>query len=246
MEGGIMEHACTRRQLITGFGLTAMAVGVNHFSGTAICLASSKTGGDSSTGATFQLPPLPYSYDALEPHIDMKTMSIHHDKHHAGYVKGLNEALKQLAEARASNEFKLIKHWTRELAFHGSGHILHSLYWTNMSPVKTKPDGILLAMITKNFNGFDNFRLQFTSAAASVEGSGWAILAYQPHMKQLVILQAEKHQNLSIWGVYPLMVCDVWEHAYYLKYQNQRQDYIQNFFEIIDWDEVSTRLASVI
>ncbi len=188
------------------------------------------------------LPPLDYGYDALEPHIDARTLRIHHDKHHAGYVKGLNKATAAVAEALDKGDMALVKYWERELAFHGAGHFLHSIYWKNMGPRHSQPSGDLKRLITRDFGSFDRFRTYFAAATAKVEGSGWGILAWQPAAAKLVVLQAEKHQNLSQWLTIPILVCDVWEHAYYLKYQNRRKEYIDHFFEVVNWDDVSLRL----
>ena len=193
---------------------------------------------------THELPPLPYPYDALEPYIDEQTMRLHHDIHHLGYVKGLNTAEEKLAEARNSGDFGLVKHWSREAAFHGAGHLLHSIFWTNMTAADRTtpaPSGELSQALDRSFGGFDAFKAQFQAAANAVEGSGWGILAYRPTDDSLVILQAEKHQNLTQWGVVPLLVLDVWEHAYYLKYQNKRPEYVKNFFNIINWDDAAER-----
>ncbi len=191
-----------------------------------------------------ELPPLPYPYDALEPYIDEQTMHLHHDIHHLGYVKGLNTAEEKLAEARSSGDFALVKHWSREAAFHGAGHLLHSIFWTNMTAAdraSATPSGELAQAIDRSFGGFDGFKAQFQAAANAVEGSGWGILAYRAADDSLIVLQAEKHQNLTQWGVIPLLVLDVWEHAYYLKYQNKRPEYVKNFFNIINWDDVAER-----
>jgi Fe-Mn family superoxide dismutase len=191
-----------------------------------------------------KLPSLPYAYDALEPYIDEQTMRLHHDIHHAGYVKGLNNAEAKLAEARAAGDFALVKHWSREAAFHGSGHLLHAIFWPNMiaaSQAKSAPEGALAEAIERDFGGFEAFKAQFIAASGAVEGSGWGILAYRPADDTLTILTAEKHQNLTQWGVVPLLVLDVWEHAYYLKYQNRRGEYVKNFFNIINWDDVAAR-----
>jgi Fe-Mn family superoxide dismutase len=194
-----------------------------------------------------ELPPLPYSYDALEPYIDEQTMRLHHDIHHAGYVSGLNNAEAKLAEARAEGDYGLVKHWSREAAFHGSGHLLHSIFWPNMisaSEAAASPGGALGEAIDRSFGSFDAFKAQFIAASNAVEGSGWSILAYRPSDDALVILTAEKHQNLTQWGVIPLLVLDVWEHAYYLRYQNRRAEYVNNFFNIINWDDVTARYDS--
>lgn len=189
-----------------------------------------------------RLPELAYGYDALEPVIDEDTLKLHHGKHHAGYVSGLNLAEKMLKEARESNDYGLIKHWEREAAFHGSGHILHSVYWSNLSPDGGgRPGGNLGAALDAAFGGFDAFAKQMIAATKAVEGSGWGILAYNAVFGKLTILQAEKHQDLTQWGAIPLLVIDVWEHAYYLKYQNRRAEYVSNIFQVIDWKGIGRR-----
>ncbi len=193
---------------------------------------------------THTLPELPYAYDALEPHIDQQTMHLHHDIHHKGYVDGLNKAETKLQEAREQNDFALVKHWSREAAFHGSGHIFHSIFWTNMTPDYKAPEGEIKERIEQQFGGLEKFHKHFSAAAAQVEGSGWAVLAYRKMDDALVILQAEKHQNLTQWGVTPLLVLDVWEHAYYLKYQNKRAAYVEAFLKVINWADVNERLIA--
>lgn len=193
----------------------------------------------------YVLPPLPYAYNALEPHIDEQTMKLHHDIHHNGYVKGLNNATDKIAEAIEKNDFSLIKHWERELAFHGSGHFLHVLFWEIMGPNQGKRSADLDKLINKSFGSFDKFKALFTASSNAVEGSGWGILAYQPGVDKLVVLQAEKHHNLSQWISIPILALDVWEHAYYLKYQNKRGAYVDAFFNVINWDAVSKRLEAV-
>jgi Fe-Mn family superoxide dismutase len=194
-----------------------------------------------------ELPALPYDYNALEPTIDEQTMHLHHDIHHKGYVDGLNNAEKKLAEARAAGDYALVKHWSREAAFHGSGHFMHALFWPNMAPAGKggggEPTGELAAQIKKDFSSFEAFRKHYSAAAVAVEGSGWAVLAWQPQGKQLVILQSEKHQQLTQWGVVPLLVLDVWEHAYYLKYQNKRAAYVEAWWNVVNWADVAARLA---
>ena len=225
-------------------GVSVMALGLGGQHSRAN--ASDKKGKRSMVQGECKLLPLPYAYDALEPWIDKETLTIHHDKHHAGYVKSFNITLRKLSDARASGDYSLIKHWSRELAFHGSGHVLHTLYWENMSPKGGgKPEGEILAAREKSFGGFDRFRKQFAAATKAVEGSGWGIMAFEPFRGYLVILQAEKHQDLTIWGIYPLLVCDVWEHAYYLKYQNRRAEYVKNFFNLIHWPAVEKRYEMV-
>lgn len=192
-----------------------------------------------------KLPPLPYAYNALEPYIDEKTMRIHHDKHHQSYVDGLNKAESKLAEARKTNDFELVKHWERELAFHGAGHYLHTLFWSEMSPQGGgRPTGALLDGLERSFSSYEAFKNQFSEAANKVEGGGWAILVWSPRSRRLEILTAEKHQNLSQWDVVPLLALDVWEHAYYLKHQNNRADYIKDWWKVVNWPYVSERYAA--
>ncbi|MDQ0089208.1 Fe-Mn family superoxide dismutase [Paenibacillus anaericanus] len=188
------------------------------------------------------LPPLPYAYNALEPYIDEKTMRIHHDKHHKAYVDDLNVAEKKLHEARKSGNFDLVKHWERELAFNGAGHYLHTIFWDTMSPEGGgKPEGELLEQIKSDLGSYDAFHNQFSKAAEKVEGGGWAVLVWSPRSHRLEILTAEKHQNLSQWDIVPLLPLDVWEHAYYLKHQNQRKDYIADWWNVVYWPEVAKR-----
>lgn len=188
------------------------------------------------------LPPLPYAYNALEPHIDEQTMRLHHDAHHQSYVNGLNKAEKMMAVARTNNNYELIKHWEREAAFHGAGHYLHTVFWHIMSPQGGgEPKGKLHQQIVKNYGGFEPFKQHFSAAAKEVEGGGWAILAWSPRSHRTEILQAEKHQNLTQWESIPLLVLDVWEHAYYLRYQNNRAKYIEAWWHVVDWAHVNER-----
>lgn len=191
-----------------------------------------------------RLPPLPYSYNALEPYIDEQTMKLHHLRHHQTYVDQLNRAEIAMEKARQTGNYQLLKHWEREAAFNGAGHYLHTIFWYVMHPKGGgKPSGDLEKQIKKDFGSFDRFRKHFSEAANQVEGGGWAILVWSPRAQRLEILQAEKHQNLSQWDVIPLLPLDVWEHAYYLKYQNRRSDYIQNWWNIVYWPEVEKRFA---
>jgi len=190
-----------------------------------------------------ELPPLPYAYDALEPHYDSATVKLHHDAHHKAYVDGLNNAEAKLEEAREKGDFSLVKHWERELAFHGSGHLLHTMFWENMSPNGGGPaTGNIAEQLNLDFGSYESFKKQFTAAAIAVEGSGWAVLCWNPAFNKLVILTAEKHQNLTQWGVVPLLTVDVWEHAYYLKYQNKRAAFVEAWWNLVNWDDVNNRL----
>ncbi|MCP4895597.1 MAG: superoxide dismutase [bacterium] len=193
-----------------------------------------------------ELPTLAYAYDALEPHYDARTVELHHSKHHQGYVTGLNAALDKLAAARTSGDHGAIKHLERELAFHGSGHLLHSIFWTNLSPNGGgTPTGALAAAIDSSFGSFDAFSAQLRAATVAVEGSGWGVLAANRQCG-LMILQVEKHQNQIVPGWTPILVLDVWEHAYYLKYQNRRAAFVNAIMgHLVNWDDVAKRYTAV-
>lgn len=189
-----------------------------------------------------RLPPLPYAYDALEPYISAEIMRLHHQKHHQSYVDGLNKAEQKMKEAREKNDFDLIKHWEREAAFHGSGHYLHTIFWQNMKPQGGgKPKGELLDAINQTFGSFEKFKKHFSKAAEKVEGVGWAILVWSPRSHRLEILQSEFHQHFTQWDIIPLLVLDIWEHAYYLQYKNEREKYIENWWNVVDWEHVASR-----
>lgn len=192
-----------------------------------------------------ELPPLPYAYNALEPYYDEETVRLHHDKHHAAYVAGWNKAEEALEEARAKGDYALIQNWERQLAFHSSGATLHALFWENMAPnAGGDPKGELAGQIEADFGSIENFKKQFSAAAAAVEGSGWAMLGWNPDVKKLYIGQIENHQKLYMTGIRPLLVCDVWEHAYYLKYQNRRPDWIEAWWHLVNWPDVERRFAA--
>lgn len=189
-----------------------------------------------------KLPKLPYSYKALEPLISEEIMLLHHDKHHQSYVDGLNKAEINLKKAREVNDFSLVKYWSKELSFHGSGHYLHTIFWNNMKPGGGgKPRGALLASIENYFGSFDAFQKHFSEAAKQVEGSGWALLVWSPRSRHLEVLQSEKHNELTQWDTIPLLVLDVWEHAYYLQYKNNRAQYIENWWKLVNWEDVEKR-----
>jgi len=193
----------------------------------------------------YTLPPLPYAYEALEPHLDAATLKLHHDKHHQGYVNGANQALRQLARLRDSGDFSQVDYWEQKLAFHTSGHLLHSLFWTNMAPAGKggKPSRELEQAVVAAFGSMDKMKAQLSAAAKSVEGSGWGILGWDRFSESLTILQCENHQKQGIWSTVPILVVDVWEHAYYLQYQNRRADFIQAWWKVVNWSDVSQRLT---
>jgi Fe-Mn family superoxide dismutase len=190
----------------------------------------------------YTLPELPYSYGALEPHYSAQVLELHHDKHHAAYVKGANETLEQLAAARESNDFSAINMLTRSLAFHLSGHVLHSIFWTNMSADGgDRPDGELGAAVDEFFGGFDRMQAQLTAATVNVQGIGWGALAWEPVAERLVVEQIHDHQGNVGAGTVPLLVIDSWEHAYYLQYKNVKADYVKAFWNIVNWPDVQRR-----
>lgn len=198
---------------------------------------------DKPAGAVsaYKLMPLPYPYDALEPYIDARTVELHHDKHHNAYVAGLNKAEEELAKARAKGDFSMVDYWEKKAAFHGAGNFLHNVYWNCMAPkAGGQPKGELMKKIAEDFGSFDMFKNQFSGVGKAVEGSGWALLAYTSDRK-LKIYQVEKHENLTSWNAMPILACDVWEHAYYLKYQNMRADYIAAWWNVVNWDWVEKR-----
>jgi Fe-Mn family superoxide dismutase len=205
--------------------------------------AGSPTG--SSIFSGFELPKLLYAYDALEPHIDAATMEIHYSKHHAAYVKGLIDAEASLAAARSSGDYSLIQHLTRQVAFNYGGHYLHSMFWSIMAPASSGngiPRGDIADKIAADFGSYEVFKKQFSAAALKVEGSGWGLLLFRPMDGKLIVSQAEKQHDIAIWGAIPIMGIDVWEHAYYLKYQNRRSDYIDSWWNVVNWEAVSLRL----
>ena len=193
----------------------------------------------------YTLPELPYDYAALEPHISARIMELHHDKHHATYVAGANTALAQMAEAREKGEFGTMTKLSKDLAFHLGGHTNHSIFWNNMSPDGgDKPEGELAAAIDEFFGSFDKFRGQFTAVANSIQGSGWAILAYEPLGKNLVIEQLYDQQGNVPVGTIPLLMLDMWEHAFYLDYVNVKADYVKAFWNIVNWADVAARFEA--
>ncbi len=195
--------------------------------------------------ADYTLPDLPYDYAALEPHISARIMELHHDKHHAAYVAGANTALEQLAEARESGNFGNVPKLEKDLAFHLGGHINHSIFWKNLSPDGgDKPVGELAAAIDEFFGSFDKFVGHFTAAAMSLQGSGWAVLAWDPVGARLVIHQLYDQQNNTPLGVTPILQLDMWEHAFYLDYVNVKADYVKAFWNIANWADAGARFEA--
>lgn len=199
---------------------------------------------------SFTVPVLPYAFDALEPHIDAETMSIHHGKHHAAYVSNLNKAIEGTEYVAWSLE-KLVRDWDRLPAAiktavrnNGGGHYNHSFFWESLAPNSAgKPVGTLAAAIEKDLGGFDAFKVEFKKAALNRFGSGWAWLSYDNKSGKLVIGSTANQDSPLTEGLTPLLGVDVWEHAYYLKYQNRRADYLDAFFNVIDWEKVEERFT---
>ncbi|MCB2231628.1 superoxide dismutase [bacterium] len=235
----------TRRDFMKTAGMTALA---GSLIGSPLFTAGQVSAQDAGAPSSIELPPLPYAYDALEPYIDTATMQIHHDKHHQGYVNGLKAAEAALAEARDKNDYAMIEYWSKKLSFNYGGHYLHSMFWEIMAPSGNggggQPAGLLMQYIAKDFGSFDNFKAQFTAAASKVEGSGWGVIHYRPMDDRLVIGQIENQHKLAMWGSTPIMGIDVWEHAYYLKYQNKRGEYVDNWWNIVNWPSVSKRFRA--
>jgi Fe-Mn family superoxide dismutase len=197
-------------------------------------------------GDVYTLPELTYDYGALEPHLSATLLELHHAKHHAAYVKGANTTLEKLANARHDDSFDTINQLQKNLAFHVSGHILHSVFWTNMSPEGGgKPEGDLAAVIDDSLGSFEGFKQQLSEAAVNVQGSGWGTLAWEPMAQRLVVEQVYDHQGNIGNGTVPLMVLDMWEHAYYLDYKNVKGDWVEAFWKIVAWPDVAKRFTRV-
>ena len=193
----------------------------------------------------YVLPDLSYDYGALEPNISGKIMELHHDKHHLAYVNGANSALDALAEAREKNDLSMVNKFQKDLAFNLAGHVNHTVFWKNMSPEGgDKPTGDLAAAIDEFFGSFDAFRAHFTASALGIQGSGWSILVWDILGQKLIIEQLYDHQgNLSV-GSIPLLMLDMWEHAFYLDYQNVKADYVSAFWNIVSWADASARFEA--
>ena len=190
----------------------------------------------------FALQALPYAEFFLEPYMDAETTHLHYTFHHGGAVKAANKDMLMIRKALDDNNLETVDYWTKKLAFHFSSHILHSIFWTNLTNKQTVPTGDLLKEIEKSFGSYDKLKGYIAATSKNVDGNGWGILGYQPYSQKLTIFQCENHEKLTQWGVIPLLVIDVWEHAYYLKYKNKRTDFVDALFNIINWDNVADRL----
>lgn len=194
----------------------------------------------------YTLPVLGYQFDALEPSYSADLLELHYSKHHKAYVDGANSTRKKLAKARRDREFEQINQLQKNLAFNVSGHILHSIFWRNMSP--QEGDSIpsrLEKEITRSFTSLEALREQFLSAGTSIQGSGWAALSWEPVSGSLMVEQVHDHQGNIGNGTLPLLVMDMWEHAYYLQYRNEKKRWAEAFWDLINWSDVEQRLAGV-
>ncbi len=192
--------------------------------------------------ADYSLPDLPYDYGALEPSISGQIMELHHSKHHQAYVAGTNTALEQLAEARSANALGTVNMLSKNLAFNLAGHVNHSVFWTNMSPDGgDKPTGELASAIDEFFGSFDAFRAHFAAVALGIQGSGWTILAWESIGQKLVIEQLYDHQGNLAAGTVPLLLLDMWEHAFYLQYRNVKADYVNAWWNVVNWADAQAR-----
>ena len=192
--------------------------------------------------AVYVLPELDYPYDALEPHISAEIMELHHSKHHQAYVDGANAALASLEAAREAGDMAAVNLYEKNLAFHLGGHSNHSVFWKNMSPNGGgEPTGALASAIDDSFGSLESFKKQFTAAAMGLQGSGWAVLAYDTISGRLVTFQLYDQQGNVPVGTVPLLMLDMWEHAFYLDYQNVKADYVKAFWNIVNWADVAER-----
>ncbi len=198
------------------------------------------------------LPNMPYVYDALEPYIDAQTMEIHHTKHHQAYTNGLNDVWEKMTEENQDKgiltllaDLDQVKPEFRSaLNFHGGGYTNHEMFWASMGPGKGgEPSGKLADAIVKSFNSFDNFKQEFSNKTATLQGSGWGWLVFNPKSKKVEYAQMENQDSPVTQELIPLLGCDVWEHAYYLKYQNRRPNYIAAWWNVVNWEEVENRYS---
>jgi Fe-Mn family superoxide dismutase len=194
----------------------------------------------------YELPNLPYGYDALEPLLSRELLELHHDAHHAAYVKGANDTLAKLDDARRSKKYEHIGQLEKSLAFNVAGHVLHSLLWRNLAPrAGGEPTGSLATALARDFGDFAAFKEQLTAAAASVQGSGWGALSWEPLGKRLLVEQVFDHQGNTGNSTVPILVVDMWEHAYYLQYRNKKAAWLEAFWQLVNWQDVASRFEKI-
>jgi Fe-Mn family superoxide dismutase len=248
MESITRREALETAALIGGW-LTLGSANVMAQDKSAAPPATAPTGAPGAPEGPYKLPPLKYGFADLEPYIDAATMKLHHDIHHLAYVNGANAALVALDKIRkeGGDTIQRVRTVTQNLSFNLAGHILHEVFWDVMKKSgggEPARDTDIGRLILRDFGTFEAFKAQFSAAAMQAQGSGWGVLAWEPLSRQLLVTQAEKHENAGVPGAIPLLPLDVWEHAYYLNYQNKRADYIKAFFEVIDWESVDKRLVA--
>lgn len=192
----------------------------------------------------YVLPELPYAYDALEPHISKEIMTLHHTKHHQAYVDGANAAVAKLEEARANNDLAAVNLWEKNLAFNLGGHINHSVFWTNLSPNGGKIEGKIEEAIVEQFGSFEAFQAHFEANAMGIQGSGWSILGWDTVSQRMHIFQLFDQQSNVPVGIVPLLMLDMWEHAFYLDYLNVKANYVKAFWNIVNWKNVNKRFKN--
>ncbi len=245
-----MVNFTTRRSFLAGAATLVAAawavpvIGQTETTGTAM-----GTGASAGSGP-FKLPPLPYGYDALEPHIDVQTMRIHHDKHHAGYVSKLNDAVAKESSLSNKSPEELLRDIESvpesirtDVRNNGGGHVNHTMFWETMTPGgANKPSGELADAIKASFDDFDSFKKAFEEAGAKRFGSGWVWLVKPKGQSKLEVVSTANQDNPLLQGHQPILGNDVWEHAYYLKYQNKRADYLKAWWNVVNWDKVAERL----
>jgi Fe-Mn family superoxide dismutase len=251
-----MSTAWNRRTFLAtagGVGLAGTIGGAALTADTADAVPASP-GSDPAAAATptptagvYVLPDLPYDYSGLKAAITPEILQLHHDKHHAAYVTGANTTMEKIASARDANQFDALVGLEKTLAFNLSGHVLHSIFWTNLSPTGGgRPTGDLAQAIDQSFGSFEKFSAQLTTATTSVQGSGWGVLAYDPLSRRLIIEQIyDHHGNVGLFTI-PLLVFDAWEHAYYLQYKNVRPDYVKKLWDVVNWTDVAQRYKGAI
>jgi len=231
-----------RKDFLKAGGLAGMAAILNPQQAFSQQLLENNIDKLVDSSGNFVQQPLPYSETFLEPYMDSETLHLHYTFHHGGATKAANTDLKKIKESVDLNNFETIDYWTKKLSYHLSSHILHSIFWTNLTNKPTLPTGELLKRIEKDFGSYDKLKSYLAATSKNVDGNGWGILGYQYYTDKLTILQCENHEKLTQWGVIPILVIDVWEHSYYLKYKNKRADFVDALFNIINWDNVALRL----
>lgn len=190
----------------------------------------------------YVLGSLPYADSFLEPFMPADVLKLHYTAHHGGAVNTANKATDLLKKALETGSLEGVDYWTKKLSLHLSSHVLHTIFWTNITNKKTEPTGELLKRIEKDFGSFDKLKLQLAHHSKNVDGNGWGLLGFHPQSNRLLVLEVENHEKLAVWGIVPLMVVDVWEHAYYLKYKNKRADFVDELFNYMNWDNAAQRL----